>query len=95
VSAKIKDYIKLKTNKQTNNIELFLQKAVMPTCIPISKTARPTVAGSNMCSCFIIVAVFILIIALHQFHEPGDGAFGQTGEGSGRFGKWWVRSGPR
>jgi putative ABC transport system permease protein len=67
VSAKIKDYIKLKTNKQTNNIELFLQKSSDAYLHSNFKNGQADGGRIEYVQLFIIVAVFILIIACINF----------------------------
>ncbi|GAB3916341.1 ABC transporter permease [Larkinella terrae] len=67
VSAKIKDYIKQKTNKQTNNIELFLQKSSDAYLHSNFKNGKLNGGRIEYVQLFIIVAVFILIIACINF----------------------------
>ncbi|WP_421827403.1 ABC transporter permease [Larkinella sp.] len=67
VSAKIKDYIKQKTNKQTNNIELFLQKNSDAYLHSNFKNGQPDGGRIEYVRLFIIVAVFILVIACINF----------------------------
>ncbi|MFC5410987.1 ABC transporter permease [Larkinella bovis] len=66
-SAKIKDYIKQKTNQQTTNIELFLQKN--SEAYLHSNFKNGTLDGGRIeyVRMFVIVAVFILIIACINF----------------------------
>ncbi|MGM9506665.1 ABC transporter permease [Larkinella sp. GY13] len=67
VSAKIKDYIKQKTNKQTNNIELFLQKSSEAYLHSNFKNGQLDGGRIEYVRLFIIVAVFILVIACINF----------------------------
>ncbi|RRA99971.1 ABC transporter permease [Larkinella rosea] len=67
VSAKIKDYIKQKTNKQTNNIELFLQKNSDAYLHSNFKNGKLDGGRIEYVRLFIIVAVFILVIACINF----------------------------
>ncbi|MGA0560342.1 ABC transporter permease [Larkinella sp. VNQ87] len=66
-SAKIKDYISLKTNKQVTNIALLLQKYSDAYLHSNFKNGKLNGGRIEYVQLFIIVAVFILIIACINF----------------------------
>ncbi|MGV3558688.1 ABC transporter permease [Larkinella arboricola] len=67
VSAKIRDYIKQKTNQQTNNIELFLQKNSDGYLHSNFKNGQLNGGRIEYVRMFVVVAIFILIIACINF----------------------------
>lgn len=66
-SEKIRNYIALKTNKQTSNIELFLQKNSDAYLYSNFKNGQSDGGRIEYVRMFVIVAVFILIIACINF----------------------------
>ncbi|WP_460637272.1 ABC transporter permease [Larkinella harenae] len=66
-SAKIQNYITQKTNRQTSNIALFLQKRSDSYLYSNFKNGKPNGGRIEYVRMFVIVAVFILIIACINF----------------------------